>query len=126
MASLNEKVKVIEAKERIKVLVQEIIMRLKCGRTQVYNTLKRKDKIMNKWLQGNSQKRRKTKVTSNEEINKVVWEWFTNTRSKNVDIFGPMGKSEALAVAKSLWNDQFEVSTGWLGRFKKRHSIVWN
>jgi hypothetical protein len=53
MASLNEKVKVIEAKEKYKLSVWKIMMQFKCGKTQVYNTLKQKDKIMNRWLQGN-------------------------------------------------------------------------
>jgi hypothetical protein len=30
------------------------------------------------------------KVTRNEEINEVVWEWLTNARSKNIHISGPM------------------------------------
>jgi hypothetical protein len=38
------------------------------------------DKIMKEWLQGNGRMKRKAKVTSNEEINEVVWEWFTNAR----------------------------------------------
>jgi hypothetical protein len=80
--SLNKKVKVNEAKEKDKLSVQEIMMRLKCGKTQVYKTLKQKDKIMNEWLQGNGRMKRKAKVTGNEEINEVVWEWFTNARSK--------------------------------------------
>jgi hypothetical protein len=37
-----------------------------------------------------------------------------------------MVQSEALAVAKSLVNEQFKASTGWLDSFKKRHNIVWN
>jgi hypothetical protein len=49
-----------------------------------------------------------------------------NARSKNIHIFGPMVQSEALAVAKSLGNDQFKACTGWLDSFKKRHNIVWN
>jgi hypothetical protein len=60
--------------------------------------------------------KRKSKVTGNEEINEVVWEWFTNARSKNILISGPMVLREALAVAKSLGNDQFNASTGWLDR----------
>jgi hypothetical protein len=52
-------------------------------------------------------------------------EWFTNARSKTFT-FGPVVKSEALAVAKSLPNDQFKASTRWLDSFKKRHNIVWN
>jgi hypothetical protein len=43
--SINEKVKVIEAKEKDKLSIREIIMRFKCGRTQVYNTLKQKYEI---------------------------------------------------------------------------------
>jgi hypothetical protein len=34
--------------------------------------------------------------------------------------------SEALAVARSLRNDQLKASTGWLDSFKKRHNIVRN
>jgi transposase len=64
----------IEAKEKDKLSVQEIMKQFKCGKTQVYNTLKQKDKTMNEWLQGNGRMKRKAKVTSNEEINEVVWE----------------------------------------------------
>lgn len=65
------------------------------------------------------------KDNGNEEINEVVWEWFTNARSKKFTS-GPVLQSEALAVDKSLRNDQFKASTGWLDSFKKRHNIVWN
>jgi hypothetical protein len=46
-------------------------MLFKCGKTQVYSTLKQKDKIMKEWLQGNGRMKRKAKVTGNEEINEV-------------------------------------------------------
>jgi hypothetical protein len=50
--SINEKVKVIETKEKDKLSVREIMMWFKCGKTHAHNTLKLKDKIMNEWLQG--------------------------------------------------------------------------
>jgi hypothetical protein len=50
--------------------------------------------------------KRKGKVTGNE----VVRERFMNSRPKNIHISGPMFQSEALAVAKSLVNDQFKAS----------------
>jgi hypothetical protein len=37
---------------------------------------------------------------------------------------GPMVQSEALAVAKSLGNDQFKVSTGWLDSCLTRGTIL--
>jgi hypothetical protein len=71
--------------------------------------------------------KRKAKVTTgNEEIDELVWEWFTNARSKNFHISGPMVQSEALTVAKSVGNDQLKASTGQLDSFKKKPNIVWN
>jgi hypothetical protein len=52
-----------------------------------------------------------------EEIDEVVWEWVMNARSKDIHISGPMVQSEALTVARSLGNDQFKASTGWLDSF---------
>jgi hypothetical protein len=37
---------------------------------------------MKEWLQGKGRMKRKAKVTGNEEINEVVWGWFTNARSR--------------------------------------------
>jgi hypothetical protein len=68
--SLHEKVKVIEVKEKDKLSVREIMMRFKCDKTQIYNTLRQKDKIMNRLLQGNGRMQKKAKVTGNEKIKK--------------------------------------------------------
>jgi hypothetical protein len=70
--------------------------------------------------------KRQAKVTGNEKINEVVWEWFTNARSKNIHISGPVVQSEALALTKSLGNGQFKASTRWLDSFKNSDNIVWN
>jgi hypothetical protein len=40
--SLNKKVEVTEAKEKDKLLVCELIMWFKCGKTQVYDTLNKR------------------------------------------------------------------------------------
>jgi hypothetical protein len=45
---------------------------------------------MNEWMRGISGIKRKAKVTGKEEINGVVWKWFTNTRSENIYISGQM------------------------------------
>jgi hypothetical protein len=44
MTSLNEKVKVIEAKEKEKLSAQEIMMQFKCGKMQVCNSLEQRIK----------------------------------------------------------------------------------
>jgi hypothetical protein len=35
---------------------------------------------MNELLHGNGRMKRKAKVTGNEEINDVAWDWITNAR----------------------------------------------
>jgi hypothetical protein len=57
----------------------------------------------------NGPMKRKAKAIGNEKIDIVVWEWFKNARSNNIHISGPMVQSEALAVARSLANDQFNL-----------------
>jgi hypothetical protein len=89
---------VIEATEKDKLLLREIMMLFKCVKTQVYRKLKQEDKIMNEWQE--------FKI--------------------KIHVSGPMVQSEALTVAKSLGNDQFKATTGWSDSFKKRHNIVWN
>ena len=59
--SLSEKVKVIEAKEKNKPLVREIMLKFKCGKTQIYETLKHKDEIVSEWMQRNGQMKEKYK-----------------------------------------------------------------
>jgi hypothetical protein len=71
---------------------------------------------MKERLQVNGQMKREPKVTGNE----AVWVWF-ETHS----YIWSSGPSEALAVARSLGNDQFKASTGRSDSFKKRHSVVW-
>jgi hypothetical protein len=43
------------------------------------------------------------KVAGNKEINEAVWEWFTNARSKNIHISGPMVQSEVLFSSQISW-----------------------
>lgn len=70
--------------------------------------------------------KRKLKGTVNDEINKLTWEWFVHTRSKNIPLSGPIVQAKAKEIAASLNNETFKGSNGWLESFKFRHNIVWN
>ena len=89
--SLSDKVKVIELHQKKKRSVREIMLQFSCGKTQIYETLKNKERIMSEWLGGsNGEMKRKQKATGYEKINEVLWEWFVTARSKNylfLDLF---------------------------------------
>jgi hypothetical protein len=69
---LNAKVKVIEASEKDKLTVKQIVGKFKIGKTQVYVILKSKSDIKREWLTGNSSMKRKLKEIGNEDMNKIV------------------------------------------------------
>lgn len=124
---LCEKVKVIEEHEKKKCTPKDLMTKFKVGKTQIYDILKNKDKIMDEWLKGtNSRVIRVGKITGNEEINETVWEWFVSARAKGMPISGPIIQAEAMEVAKRLNNINFKASNGWLESFRKRHNIIFN
>ncbi|XP_053555972.1 tigger transposable element-derived protein 6-like [Bombina bombina] len=124
--TLAMKVKVIEAYTKDKLSVKQCVEKFKCGKTQIYEAIKNKEKIMEEWLAGNGEVKRKAKATGNEDLNKLLWEWFVAARSKNLPISGPILQTQALALAKELGKTDFKAYNGWLESFKRRHCIVWN
>jgi hypothetical protein len=56
-------------KEIQKLSTKELITKFKCGKTQVYDTTKNKEKIMDEWVNSkNSGKSKRVKTPSFEQI----------------------------------------------------------
>jgi len=124
--TLSDKVKLIELKETQKLSTKELITRFKCGKTQVYDAIKNKEKIMDEWVNSkNSGKSKRVKTPSFEQIDQKLYEWFVSVRSKNLPISGPIIQTEAMKLAEKMNVKDFKASNGWLEKFKKRHDIVW-
>ena len=67
-------------------------------------------------------KQRSARKTGNEEINKLIWEWFKDMSRRKLPISGPMLQGKALQFAKDLGNAEFRGSNGWLESFCKRNN----
>jgi hypothetical protein len=57
-------------------------------------------------------------------VDVTLYEWFKERRNQNIPISGPISMAKSLKFAKKLGDRDFSPSTGWLDRFKERHSIV--
>lgn len=68
---------------------------------------------------------KKKPVLMYEELDKLVLAWFTDMRSQNVPMSGPMLIEQALYYAKQL-NLDFKGSNGWIDKFKKRYVVFKN
>jgi hypothetical protein len=54
----------------------------------------------------------------------AVFTWFKQTRSRGVPVSGPCLLTQAQELATELGFENFNPSTGWLDRFKKRKGIT--
>ncbi|KAE9528589.1 hypothetical protein AGLY_012164 [Aphis glycines] len=107
--TLSDKVKLIELKETQKLSTKELITRFKCGKTQVYDAIKNKDKIMDEWVNSkNSGKSKRVKTPSFEQIDQKLYEWFVSVRSKNLPISGPIIQTEAMKLAEKNECQRFQ------------------
>jgi len=69
--------------------------------------------------------RKKIRSAKYEDLEIILKNWFLQARSSNIPVSGPILQEKALHVANSLGITDFTASTGWLDRFKVRHSIVY-
>ena len=87
--------------------------------------MKQKDEILQKWREGMNADV-KYLVPRNlvyADVDKHVFDFFNKARPKNMPVFGPMLKEEALCFASQNGQDNFKASEGWLTAFLKRHKI---
>lgn len=72
--SLSDKFKLIELR-REKWCTEELIFRFKCGKTQVYDAIKNKEKIMVKWVNSkNLGKNKRMKTFIFKQVVQVVYQ----------------------------------------------------
>ena len=99
------------------------VLRRKNSDTQY---LKNRDKILLQFETNEpSSKQRSARETGNEEVNKMIWEWFEDMSRRKLPISGPMLQEKALQFAKDLGNTEFKASHGWLESFGKRNNIAY-
>lgn len=67
--------------------------------------------------------RKRLKTCCYDTVDEAVLKWIKSVRDQNLPISGPLIKEKALEYAKHFGNDQFQASSGWLEKFKKRHGI---
>ena len=100
--NLKEKYEAIVMSERDKNNVKEISSFFQCGTSQIYNILKAKEDIKDRFLSSAESEKnvKKNRINSNEELNEAVFEWFGITRSKSFPISGPILQEQALKIGK--------------------------
>lgn len=104
---------------------RKLAEKIKCGKTQIQNILKKKDEILRSFETNSSSNIKRLRGAKNNEIDSTLLEWLRKARSKNIPITGPMLQEKAMQISKALdvQPEEFKASNGWLNRFKTRNGI---
>lgn len=65
----------------------------------------------------------KARRSGYEEVNRLVWDWFTGARARNMPVSGRMIQERARMYAAEMGYDNFTGSNGWLDRWRKCHDV---
>lgn len=104
---------------------RKLAEKIKCGKTQIQNILKKKDEILRSFETNSSSNIKRLRGAKNNEIDSTLLEWLRKARSKNIPITGPMLQEKAMQISKALdvQPEEFKASNGGLNRFKTRNGI---
>ena len=101
--TLKEKIDIMKYKDKSGCGSQSLAEKFFIGKTQVLSILKNWDKFLREFETNKPlTKQRSACKTGNEEINKLIWEWFKDMSQRKLPISGPMLEEKALQFAKTL------------------------
>ena len=66
---------------------------------------------------------KRLKISANEDVNELTWQWFGTGRSKNMIVSGPIIQAKALELASQQNLPDVKASNGWLERLRNRYNI---
>ena len=90
----------------------------------ISNILKKKEFTLDLFENNCSgDRQRKLRKTGNEDVNRLVWNWFQAAKSKGIPIKGYLLQEKAKFFAEQLQLHSFKASNGWLQKFNEAHNI---
>ena len=123
--SLKQKNQILEKYERSNgsLGVRRLAEKYSCGKTQVSNIIRNKDKLREQYEAGLPELMKRNRTSQYAYLNDAVWEWFKKNTERRIPIDGPLIQEFATKVADKLGYADFKASSGWLTRFKERHNL---
>jgi hypothetical protein len=85
--------------------------------------MKQKDLILNDWQNNTNPDRKRKRTGKAEDVEEALLRWFSQARSRQVPVSGPMLMEKANCLAEGLGLSDFKATVGWLERWKERKGI---
>lgn len=94
-------------------------------RTTVTTFVRNKEKILSAFQSCAEPSRKRLRTSDFKDVENATLLWLRSARKNLVPLSGAILQEKARQFAKALGQNEFQGSTGWLARFKKRHRIVF-
>ncbi|GJQ76772.1 hypothetical protein Trydic_g15612 [Trypoxylus dichotomus] len=119
--TLDDKVVVINAIESGRKKA-DVCRQFGLVNSTVGTIIKNKEKILKSFDEGGAQAK-KIRLPEKPDVDSALIKWFSQCRSANLPINGPLLMKKAEEFGRLLGDSEFKCSDGWLHRFKLRHGI---
>ena len=88
--------------------------------------VKKKDEIYSRYASGECSSKQKygNRSYKYDKVDKALFTWFSQQRTNNVPLSGPLCVEKANQFAKHLYGADAVISTSWFNRWKKRHGNI--
>lgn len=125
--TLKEKIELINVAEKDKLSLRDLGKKFGISKNQASHVLQEKEEIRKLWITNSNENSKTVKFRRTEasEIDKVVFNWFSVIRGKDIPVSGVLLQEKAKEVAESLGLQNFKASNGWLEKFKIRHNLTF-
>lgn len=121
---VSTKINIIRDAEEGHLRNRELSTKYKLSASTVTTILNNRERIKSDWVNTAASTTRKH-LTATGPLEKALTIWFTQQRSLNVPISGPILAEKARQMAQELGIMDFKASNGFIDRFKKRNGIVF-
>lgn len=122
--SFDKKLEVIKAVEAKKGTKVEIAKLYDIPKTTLSTILKNKAKILSaSQTKKHNRVRKRVRLSRWPDLEKALFLWLKEVRSKNLPVSGPLFKEKADFFAMKWSISYFKCSEGWFSRFKVCHAL---
>lgn len=122
--SLVQRVEVIRLLDQNETQVS-LADKFKVGQAVISRIKRDKEKILNDWQKNFNPDRKRKRTGQAGDVDEALLQWFSQARSRQIPVNGPLLKEKATKLATELGLLNFTPSNGWLERWKDRYNITF-
>ncbi|KAL3882412.1 hypothetical protein ACJMK2_028755 [Sinanodonta woodiana] len=120
--TLAEKVEILRKLDK-KESQSSIALQFGVNQSEISRIRKNKDNIFHEWQNNSHPTRKQKKAGILKDVAEALLHWFSHARSRQIPVCGPLLIEKATQLAEGMGLVDFKTISGWLERWKDRHSI---